>query len=79
VPSDPLLEKLSLKLEESFTGDADGLAAAVRVAQAAVRALREAGATPESIGEAAIDAVTPALRQAEQAITVAEDRLQAKG
>jgi hypothetical protein len=78
-PSDPLLEKLSLKLEESFTGDADGVAEAHRVAQAAVRALRQAGATPESIGEAAINAVTPALLQAEQAITAAEDRLQAKG
>jgi hypothetical protein len=31
--SDPLLEKLSLKLEESFAGDADGVAEAHRVAK----------------------------------------------
>jgi hypothetical protein len=73
--ADPLLEKLSLKLEESFAEDVDGLAAARRVAQAAVQALRQAGATAESIREAAIDAVTPELRKAEQAITAAEDRL----
>jgi hypothetical protein len=72
---DPLLEKLSSKLEDSFAGDAEGLAAAHRVAQAAVQALRQAGATAESIREAAIDAVTPELREAEQAITAAEDRL----
>jgi hypothetical protein len=73
--ADPLLEKLSLKLQESFAEDVDGLAAAHRVAQAAVQALRQAGATAESIREAAIDAVTPELRKAEQAITAAEDRL----
>jgi len=72
---DPLLERLSLKLEESFAGDADGVAAAHRVAQAAVQALRRAGATAESVREAAVDAVTPELRKAEQAITAAEDRL----
>jgi hypothetical protein len=76
---DPLLERLALKLEVSFTGDADGVAQAYRVVQAAVQALRETGATPESICEAAIDAVIPALRQAERAIAAAEDRLQVEG
>jgi hypothetical protein len=72
---DPLLEKLSLKLHEGFAEDADGLAAAHRVAQAAVQALRQAGAAAESISQAAIDAVTPELREAEQAVTAAEDHL----
>jgi hypothetical protein len=73
--ADPLLEKLSLKLQESFAEDVDGLAAAHRVAEAAVQALRQAGATAESIREAAIDVVTPEFRKAEQAITAAEARL----
>jgi hypothetical protein len=64
-----------LKLQESFAEDADGLAASHRVAQAAVQALWQAGATAESISEAAIDAVTPELRNAEEAITAAENRL----
>jgi hypothetical protein len=70
-----LLEELSLRLEESFAEDVDGLAAAHRVAQAAMQALRQAGATAESIREAAIEAVTPEVGKAEQAITAAEDRL----
>jgi hypothetical protein len=73
--SDALLDMLSLKLEESLATDADGLAAARRVARAAVQALRQAGATAASIQEAAIDAVAPQLREAEQAIAAAEDRL----
>jgi hypothetical protein len=77
--SDPLLEALLLKLQESFTGDADGVAAAHRIARAAVGALRQAGATSESISQAAIDAVTPALGQAERAIAAAADRVQAEG
>jgi hypothetical protein len=77
--SDPLLEELLLKLEESFAGDADGVAAAHRIARAAVGALRQVGATSQSISEAAIDAVTPALRQAEQAIAAAANRVQAEG
>jgi hypothetical protein len=76
---DPLLEKLSSKLEERLIGDADGIIVAHRAAQAAVQALRQADATLESIAEAATDAVTPELRKAEQAITAAEDRLQTKG
>lgn len=73
--SDALLEMLSVKLEESLVRDTDGLAAAHRVAQAAVQALRQAGATAASIQEAAIDAVAPQLREAEQAIEAAEERL----
>jgi hypothetical protein len=72
---DPLLEKLWSKLEGSFVGDADEVAAAHRVAEAAVRALRQPGATAESIRQAAIDAVTPELQEAEQAVAAAEDRL----
>jgi hypothetical protein len=75
IMGDPLLEKLSLELQESFTEDADGLAAAHRVAEAAVQALRKTGAAADLISQAAIDAVTPSLREAEQAVTAAEDRL----
>jgi hypothetical protein len=78
-PGDSLLQRLWLQLDEAFTGDAEGLTTARRVAQAAVHELRQAGATAESIATAAVDAVAPEFREAEQAVTAAEDRLWADG